>query len=393
MRSRGVKGFGAACAAAGLLTGALTQLGAPPAGAQRADAPKVLVATTGNDSERERTVPITRRAGAERRVVMSMRPRKLPDLKKGDRLDLTAELQVTDDCYKPNPSCVGRPYFFNPEIGFKLALARRAGETHGKGVMPLSARRVISCRGKLPGRQHHCVLVFKHVSLRIHHPRALPCALRSCHVNFIVDAHSPHARRGDKLVIGANKPDGRVLQDKGRINAIRLRPGSQPRPHAKTTGKRRHTHVPLDETPTVILSQRLNALKRNDQLAVWAKMKTAVFNLPYSARVTTQLILAAHRGSTTTNHRVGKMASLRGAIAESNGSNCTRIQSPCPYAKVGVLRMLRDATNRAGAPVPLFVNLVVISNPKRASRRPGDQLNILPHVSMRVLRYPAALRG
>jgi hypothetical protein len=38
-------------------------------------APRVLVGTTGNHSERTRAIPITRERGRETRVVMSMKPR------------------------------------------------------------------------------------------------------------------------------------------------------------------------------------------------------------------------------------------------------------------------------------------------------------------------------
>ena len=78
---------------------------------------------------------------------------------------------------------------------------------------------------------------------------------------------------------------------------------------------------------------------------------------------------------------------------ETNGSNCTLLQAACPYRKVGVLRMLRDARNRVGRPIPLFVNLYVVSNPKRARRRPGDRLKVLPHARMKVDRYKPSLRG
>ncbi len=46
----------------------------------------VRVATTGNGSERVKTLPITRRAGARPRVVISMGPHRLPSLEGGDRL-------------------------------------------------------------------------------------------------------------------------------------------------------------------------------------------------------------------------------------------------------------------------------------------------------------------
>ena len=188
----------------------------------------------------------------------------------GDRLKLTAELQVTLDCHKRAPSCAGRPYLFNPRVGSQLVLARGPGATGGPGATPVSSRHVIRCRGRpLSSRQHHCVLVFTHASFDVHRLGALPCSPGSCRVNMVIDASNRHARRGDKLVIGANKPGGRIVQDRGRINAIRLRPGSQPPPPMKVTRKRRHRSVPLDATRTVVLSKRLAGLRKGAQLAVW----------------------------------------------------------------------------------------------------------------------------
>jgi hypothetical protein len=357
-------------------------------------APKVLVATTGDHSETRRTVPITRRASAKPRVVMSMGPHKLPGLAAGDRLRLSAELQVTVNCFRPDPACVGRPYFFNPHVGSKLVLASGPHIARGEHARAITGRRVITCKARpLRDRQHHCVLVFKHPSLPIASPGGLPCPPGGCYVNFVVDAHNREARRGERLIIGANKPNGHILQDKGRINAVRLRPGDQPPPPVLKTGRRRHSRVPLDQTPTVVLSQRLGGLRKGTQLAVLARMRADVSGLPYSARVTTHLILARTPRSTTTSARVARMASLHGEIAETNGSNCTRTQSPCPYTKVGVLRMLHDARGRRGRPSPLFVNLYVVSNPKRAKIHRRRTLRVLPHAQMRIARYRPALLG
>jgi hypothetical protein len=362
--------------------------------ASEAGTPKVLVRTTGDDSELANTVPITRRARAKKRVVMSMGPRKLPNLATGDRLKVTAELQVTVDCFRQGSACVGRPYLYNPRVGARLVLARRGGATGGERAIPLSDREVITCHAKpLSSRQHHCVLVFTDASLNVERARSLPCARSSCHVNFVLDAHSRSARRGDKLIVGANKPDGRILQDKGRINALRLRPAHQPPAPVLETRKRRHARVPLDQTPTVVLSKRLRGLRKDTQLSVLARMRADVSKLPHSARVTTHLIVARRRHSTATSHRVARLTSLHGEIAETNGSNCTLRQTPCPYPKVGVMRMRRNATNRAGHRIPLYVNLYVVSNPKRSPGASGQQLRILPRAKLKVTRYRPALRG
>lgn len=356
--------------------------------------PKVLVATSGNRSETRKAIPITRRSGADRRVVMSMGPRNLPDPKAGDRLLTSAELMVTLDCLKPARSCAGRPYLYNPRVGARLVLARGRNATGGRRATPISTRKRITCRGKpRSSRQHHCVIVFEHASLSIRHRAALPCAPRSCRVNLVLDAHSRQADHGDKLVIGNNRPSGRVGQDKGRINVIRLRPGSQPAPPEVVSRRRRHRRVPLDEKPTVVLSQRLTGLRKNEQLSVLATFKADVSRLGYTARVSSQLILAGGPKATRPGPRVRAAASFDGEIDETNGSNCTPVQTPCPYTKVGVLRMRRDARTRSGRPIPLYVNLYVVSNPKRTRRGAGARLPILAHPKLEVKRYPPSLHG
>jgi hypothetical protein len=55
--------------------------------------------------------------------------------------------------------------------------------------------------------------------------------------------------------------------------------------------------------------------------------------------------------------------------------------------------MTDDARSRSGRRIPLYVNLYVISNPKRARRRPGDRLAIQPHPKLEVSRYRPSLRG
>ncbi len=368
---------------------------AEPAVAERDDAkPKVLVATSGNRSETRKTIPITRRSRADGRVVMSMRPRNLPDLKGGDRLVASAELMVTVDCIKRIRSCAGRPYLYNPRVGARLVLAGGRGATGGRRATPISVRKRITCRGKpLSSRQHHCMIVFKHPSLLVHHPAALPCAPRSCRVNLVLEAHSRRAHHGDKLVIGNNRPTGKIGQDKGRINVIRLRPSSQPAPPKSISRHRRRRLVPLDETPSVIVSKRLTGLRKGEQLAVLARFRTDVARLPYTARVSSQLILARSPRATKPSPKLRRIASFDGEIDELNASNCTKVQTPCPYTKVGVLWMRRDARSPSGRPIPLYANLYVIGNPKRADRGAGDRLPILSHPKLEVTRYPPSLRG
>jgi hypothetical protein len=382
--------------AAGALAGTLAHGLAEPDGAHAVKRPpRVLVATSGNYSETRKTIPITRNASAKRRVVMSMSARRLPDLRVHDRLKLTAEVQVTVDCREPGARCAGRPYLYNPRIGSQLVLSKGRNATGGSKADPVSARQVTSCRGKpLSSRQHHCVIVFTGASFDVRRMGALPCEPDSCRVNLVMDAHNRHARHGNKLVVGANKPSGRIVQDRGRINAVRLRPGAQPPPPVAVSRTRRHRSIPVDQKRTVVLSKRLVGLRKGTQLEVHARYKADVSHLPYTTRVTTHMILARGPRATVTSPRVAAMtSSFHGQIAEANGSNCTKVQTPCPYTKVGVLRMRRDAVTRSGRPLPLYVNVYAVSNPKRAKPRHGDRMAVLARPRLRVARYRPALLG
>ena len=378
--------------AAGLLAGLVSAGlvgGAQPAGAAPVG-PKVLVRTTGNNSELRKSIRVERHAGG-RHVIMSMSPRQLPGLEPGDRLNATAELQVTDDCLYRSPRCAGTPYHFDPIIDSRIMLTRGKHVTGGPGAVTLAHKR-ITCTQDNPEREHHCTIVFTHAPIRVRSRRSLPCRPTRCHLNYVLSAHNHRARRGDRLVIGGNLPDGRIRQDKGRLNAIRFHQAAHLHVPTHVSHARVHRHVPLDEHFVVIFSQRLRHLERNDQLAVNARWATTVRRLPYIVRLTSQLVLTAGRYKTAPNGFVKRISLLKGEVSESNGSNC--IHRPrCVRRKTGVLRIRHSNVRHRGHRVPIYVNLVAKSNPKAASRRAGDRLPVLRTGGIRVTRYPAALRG
>ena len=104
---------------------------------------------------------------------------------------------------------------------------------------------------------------------------------------MVVDAHStrkPKGKKGrrNKLIIGEDEPDGTVVQDKGRLNAIRFAPETSPR------GARDHQHAAgVDRPdpqgrPRVLFSQELTGLERNDQLAAFGTMGASIESIPYN---------------------------------------------------------------------------------------------------------------
>ncbi len=375
--------------AAGLVVAAaLTALATASAGG-----PAVRVATTGNDSELVKTLPITRRPGREPRVVMSMTPAALPDLREGDRLELTAEVQTTNNCNYHSPRCVGPVYHYDPTIRADLVLAADPTTTGGPGALRVARPQHEKCTQHRPDFEHHCVLVFTHGGLRIGDPGRLPCALDACFVNLVASADSPQAGGGDLVMVGGQRPDGHIPQDRGRINAIRIRDLSPADFQTLRTDVRRHRHLRPNFQRRVVYSQRLNRLRDGDQLAVQATMRTGIAQLRYAVRASARLILAdapnaVHQGNFVRHH-----AFDRGEISENNGSNCTQDERTCLYRKVGVLEMRRSAVDARGRPVPLYVNLITVVGPKLTKPRAGDRVDIRRRGGIEVARYPARFNG
>jgi len=371
-------------------------LAAGAAGGPTSESATVLVSTTGDHSEIVRSVRITKPAERARRVVMSMGRSQLPSLQAGDRLHLTAELEVSTDCPRPSPRCVGQPYRFSPQVRAQLVLAGSPRATEPS--VPLSKMKRASCRQRSPHRVHHCMFVFTRVDYAVPDPASLPCSPGACFVNLLVDAHRREARGGDRLLIGADEPHGGVEQDRGRINAVRIHPTPG------TPLSERQTMVASRERATkllplgrhrraVVYSQELDSLRSGEQLAVSARMRTGIGRLGTDARITSRLVLARSPHSTRPARLTKRITGSHGEMAEANGFNCTRPHSPCPTRKVGVIRISQDAVTLEGEPVPLYVNLVATA----ASRPPGNLERNVVRINdtgrLKVVRYPAGMRG
>ena len=356
---------------------------------------RIKAATTGNNSELVATIPIARRRGREPRVVMSLPPSRLPPLRRGDRLRASAEVQVTTTCVVRGPRCIGRPYRFTPTVDAKLVLAPGRRRTGGRGTARLGRRQSVGCHQPRPNRNHHCVLVPKGTR-KLARPRRLPCRPRECHLNLVVDAHHGHARPGNVLVIGTDRPDGSIDQDFGRLNALVV-PRRPHRPVHRRTRHRRHRSIPVSANgparKRVVYAVRMPRLKRGDVLRVRARQRTAIGRLPYNAYVGSEVILAG-RPRATRPSRAAKRAAptgLRGRITESNGFNCTHgpsaYRTPCATRKAGLLEIAHDAVDRRGRPKRLYVNLVSHLSPKLARARPGDRAPVKPSGRLEVTRF------
>jgi hypothetical protein len=390
----GAKGFVAPVPAAFLVLVCAAWLAKPSDAQPAARTPvKVIAATTGNDSELVTTLPIATRPWRRPRVAMSLTPADLPTLHEGDLIKASAELMVSTTCVDPGPRCIGRRYRFSPVAQAKLILADARSVTGGRGAVKLATPKSVRCSQRGPDRNHHCVLVFQNANRRILDPSDLPCPPTRCFINLVAEAHSSSARRGNVLVVGADKPDGYVNQDKGRLNAVVVRPGAAPPDRSRSRQRlRRKLPVLADgaHLPRVVYSLKLSHPHAGDVLVATVSQRTSIGGLPYSVLVSHRVILAASRVATSTSPLAMRVSSSRGQFGENNGFNCTQgpsaYRSPCLSTKAGLIR-IRRAPSRNGHPVPLYVNLICYVLPKSA--RPGrhDSARVLAHGSLAVVRY------
>lgn len=371
------------------LTIALALLGAGLAGAKpgggggndQEERDVVRVATSGSYSERVEKLPITRKAGDEERVVMSLTPRQLPSLAKGDKLKLSSEVQVTLNCPDRMERCVGPPYKYDPEVAARLVLAKSADSRRG---VQIGRTKKASCQQRRP-RQHHCVYVITDAAKRIGKLKKLPCPRDACFVNLVMGASNPRARKNDVLIVGGNKPSGAIPQDRGRINAVLFSPGEGNYPRPRKTRERITPQLPLDLKRHVVYSQKLRNVRAGQQIAVAADVVTERTGLPYSVRTSSQLILAGSRDEVEPGPFARRLGG-KGEIGEANGFNCTRDHKTCTTRKVGVLRFARSARTK-GRSRPVFVNLVMIAGAKRVDPADGDTYEVLKRGGLSVTRY------
>ena len=324
--------------------------------------------------------------------MISLGPSGLPDLARGDRIRITAELMVTTNCVKPVPRCRGPSYGYNPRIRARLVLAPSRRVKQGPRTMPVSKLRRETCTQRRPQYEHHCVFVFTHAGFDVQRQGRLPCALETCYVNLVADAHHPRASSRDRLIVGGLRPSGKILQDRSRINAVRYRDALPSDFEAAATERLHRQRMPPNLERRVVISRRLRGLEGSEQLAVQAVMRTDISHLPYAVRTSARLILAESPRATKPGNFVKSHAVGTGEISENNGSNCTKPPGRCTYRKVGVLEMRRDAVDRQDRRVPLYINLVTVLGPKVLEARARDRVRFR-RGEIRVVRFPPRVRG
>jgi len=374
---------------------------ATPAAAQLTGS--ALAVSSGNDSELMESIPIAKRRMQKPRVAMTIPPERLGDLRARDRLEVNAEIEVSV-CMKPNPlhpgdgrPCVGRRYGYDPTFIAQAVLAPSASETSPRSTLPVSAVHKLRCMVAHPNRNHHCVLVIPPTQLQIDDPARLPCSPGNCHLNLVVGANHRKAKRDNRLVLGSDEDDGSVNGDKGRLNALRLRPnavGAYPSPDEFTTGEPRLTRLPIapkegDLDKRVVASVALPDIRDGDRLVVEGVAEGGIGRLPYNVFLSSHIALTNSPETDDRENGIYGTTDLHGQITKSNGFNCTQGPSahpnPCRVRKNGVITFVKDPERT------LYVNLAIGAmaigtEPQYERWRPGDAMKIRS-VSLRVRRY------
>jgi hypothetical protein len=333
------------------------------------------VATSGNKSELIRRVPIRRRIGRGARVAMRVGPSALDPIEAGDRLRVSGEVQISTTCIVPGRRCVGRSYSFSPIVRAQVVIARshRARAPH----LALSSPRAVLCKQHRPNRNHHCTLTIPNLATDIPDPSVLPCPPARCYVNLLLSAHNPKARRGDYVVLGGDKPDGSLEQDKGRLTVIQAHAG-RGRPTKSTNAGLLHRHLPLTisdaEKRRVVYSAPIVAPQRGEVVAFNATFIAAINTNPFNTFITSRVILATTPFKTHPHQRAKTAIRFRGQATESNGFDCTLGPSgyanPCVTRKTGAFRFRRDVVQRrTGQPVTLYLNVLAAAKPLLAETK------------------------
>jgi hypothetical protein len=356
----------------------------------------VRVSSTGDNAELVKTIPIGRSVDDKPKVVMSLGSSKVGQLEDGDRIEGTAEVEVTV-CLKKNPlhpgpgnPCVGKTYGYNPRVQAQLVLGPTASSAGGGSTVAVSDPLRKKCTQRQPNRNHHCVLVIDDGRLDVEDADALPCSPGGCNLNLVVSAWDRDARKGHKLAIGSVDAKGHVVGDQGAVNVIRFRPGDQPK-QDPIVGERERSRLPIngdDQEPRkkVVYSARLSNLKAGEQIAVEGAAVAKINHLAYSVFMTTEVVLSESPGSVKNNAPVN-LTSTHGRVSKGNGFNCTQGRSghktPCVAKKVGVLEIVQNRN------APVYVNLVsgMRTQFPPEKHRKGDKAKLTDKGSLNVYRY------
>ena len=197
-------------------------------------------------------------------------------------------------------------------------------------------------------------------------------------------------------MLGADRPDGGVAQDKGRLNVVQAR-SDVPAPTVQASAELLNTSLPLTEGKKlkrrVIHSVPITAPRKDEVLAFDGSYLATIEQVRFNTFLGTRVILGETPTSTEPTGLAESAVQFRGEATESNGFNCTQgrsgYQTPCTVLKAGAIRITQDAIDPAtGQPATLYVNLVGSSKPLLARKiRGAPQVPVAPSAGLTVARY------
>ena len=355
--------------------------------------PKAELSSTGNESELLPAVPISKRPAMRERVVMSLGPDKFDALAAGDRLRASAEVQVSTTCVSDGPRCIGTRYQFSPTIAARIVLS--SGREVGDPSFALSTTTKKLCKQRRPNRNHHCTLAIPNTETVISDLAALPCPPEACYVNLILGASNKRAKPTNRVVLGADLPNGQVKKDKGRLNLVHTR-STVPAPVPLSSNQIVTPSLPLTEPDKErrrsVYSVPIEAPRKGEVLAFDASFGIDIAALRYNTFVATKVIVASSPTETDPSDLARSASPLRANATESNGFNCTLGRSgysnPCTVVKAGATKITRDVLDEYGLPGTLYLNVVASAKPLLTESAPGNPVaTLIPGNGLNVLRY------
>jgi hypothetical protein len=336
--------------------------------------PSASLATTGSDSELINRIPIARTPGARDRVAMRLDPTTLDPIAVGDRLRASGEVQMSTTCVDPSARCVGSSYDLNPTLTARIVLS--PSPEANSGFLPLSPSRTVLCKQRRPNRNHHCTLAIPNTETTITDLAALPCPPTACYVNLIVGAINKKAKKGNVVVLGADRPDGSVTQDKGRLDMVQAH-AAVPAPAVSSSEALVNTELPLtisdSEKRRVVYSVPIEAPQKGEVLAFDASFLTGISALRFNTFISSRVITAETPTDTKSTGLAKNAIPLKGQATESNGFNCTLGASgyanPCTTVKAGAVEFSRDVVDKTtGVPATIYVNVLAGAKPLLAEK-------------------------
>ncbi len=338
-------------------------------------------ATTGDNSELLRGVPISKRPGKLDRVAMSIPPSSFDPIEVGDRLRVNGEVQVSTTCVERGPRCFGTHYNVNPKVTARIVLSSEPSSS--VGFTPMGDSRTQLCKQTRPNRNHHCTIALPNFETTISDLSAVPCAPDACYVNLIVGAYNRKAKPGNRIVLGGDQPDGSVQQDKGRLNIVQAHP-TVPLPQMSQTTTLIEPNLPLtigdSEKRRVVYSLPITAPQQGDVITFDSSFTTNITSLRFNTFISSRVILAETPTSAKSTGLAKRATAYKGQGTESNGFNCTLGSSgypnPCTTVKAGALQITRKFKTAYGQePTTLYLNVLAGAKPLLPGKKvTGDEV-------------------